>query len=159
MLRSLPGPMWALPWTLMSGIENRGLNDRLAARRALADACDYPEVSHRRQRLKKLLALLIEHRKAVAAALRDDLGKSEFESYSTELLPLTDILRDLIRKLPTLAGVRRVPVSWMNFPASGRLVPEPYGMVLVAATWNYPLLLALEPLAGAYAAGNQVVLK
>ena len=143
----------------MNGIENRRLNDRLAARRALADACDYPEVSHRRQRLKKLLALLIEHRKAVAAALRDDLGKSEFESYSTELLPLTDILRYLIRKLPTLAGVRRVPVSWMNFPASGRLVPEPYGMVLVAATWNYPLLLALEPLAGAYAAGNQVVLK
>lgn len=139
--------------------ERRKLDDRLAARRALADACDYPSVSHRRERLKKLLALLVKHRKAVAAALRDDLGKSEFEGYSTELLPLTEILRYLIRRLPSLSAVRRVPVSWMNFPASGRLVPEPYGLVLVVATWNYPLLLALEPLAGAYAAGNQVVLK
>ena len=139
--------------------EKRKLDERLAARRALADACDYPSVAHRRERLKKLLELLIKHRKAVAAALRDDLGKSEFEGYSTELLPLTEILRYLIRKLPRLAGARRVPVSWMNFPASGRVIPEPYGMVLVVATWNYPLLLALEPLAGAYAAGNQVVLK
>ena len=133
--------------------------DRLAARRELADACDYPGVRHRRERLKKLLSLVIRHRDAAMAALRDDLGKSEFESLSTELLPLAGILRYLIRKLPRLARRRRVPVSWMNFPASGKLVPEPYGLVLVVATWNYPLLLALEPLAGAYAAGNQVVLK
>ena len=133
--------------------------DRLAARRELADACDYPGVRHRRERLKKLLSLVIRHRDAAMAALRDDLGKSEFESLSTELLPLAGILRYLIRKLPRLARRRRVPVSWMNFPACGSVVPEPYGMVLVVATWNYPLLLALEPLAGAYAAGNQVVLK
>ena len=133
--------------------------DRLAARRELADACDYPDVRHRRARLKKLLSLVIKHRDAAMAALRDDLGKSEFESLSTELLPLAGILRYLIRKLPSLARRRCVGVSWMNFPASGYVVPEPYGMVLVVATWNYPLLLALEPLAGAYAAGNQVVLK
>ena len=133
--------------------------DRLAARRELADACDYPDVRHRRERLKKLLSLVIGYRDGAMAALRDDLGKSEFESLSTELLPLAGILRYLIRKLPRLARRRRVPVSWMNFPACGSVVPEPYGMVLVVATWNYPLLLALEPLAGAYAAGNQVVLK
>lgn len=133
--------------------------DRLAARRELADACDYPDVRYRRERLKKLLSLVIRHRDGAMAALRDDLGKSEFESLSTELLPLAGILRYLIRKLPRLARRRSVPVSWMNFPACGSVVPEPYGMVLVVATWNYPLLLALEPLAGAYAAGNQVVLK
>lgn len=132
---------------------------RLAERRKLADDCVYPEVAERRKRLKKLLSLVIEHREAAAAALRDDLGKSAFESCSTELLPLTGILRYLIRKLPKLARTRHVGVSWMNFPASGRIVPEPYGLVLVVATWNYPLLLALEPVAGAYAAGNQVVLK
>ena len=33
------------------------------------------------------------------------------------------------------------------------------GQVLVAGSWNYPLLLSLEPVAAAYAAGNQVVLK
>ncbi len=132
---------------------------RLAERRKLADECVYPSVSQRRARLKKLLSLVIEHREAAVAALRDDLGKSAFESYSTELLPLTGILRYLIRKLPSLGRKHRAGVSWMNFPASGYVVPEPYGLVLIVATWNYPLLLALEPLAGAYAAGNQTVLK
>ena len=133
--------------------------DRLEARRKLADVCDYPDVRSRRERLKKLLALMIRHRDAAMSALQKDLGKSAFESLSTELLPLAGILRYLIRKLPKLARRRRAGVSWMNFPASGYVVPEPYGMGLVVATWNYPLLLALEPLAGAYAAGNQVVLK
>ena len=132
---------------------------RLADMRRAADACERPSVSQRRTRLKKLLALVVEYRQAAIAALRDDLGKSAFESCATEILPLVDILRYLIRKLPKLARPRNAGVSWMNFPAEGALVPEPYGVVLVVATWNYPLLLALEPLAGAYAAGNRVVLK
>ena len=139
--------------------DKQSILDRLEARRKLADACDYPDVRSRRARLKKLLSLVVEYRGTAMSALNKDLGKSEFESLSTELLPLAGILRYLIRNLPGLVRRRRVGVSWMNFPASGYVVPEPYGMVLVVATWNYPLLLALEPLAGAYAAGNQVVLK
>ena len=133
--------------------------ERLAALRKRADAGDYPDVGKRRAGLKRLLRLIIGHRRNVIEALHEDLGKSEFESGSTELLPLVTILRYLIRKLPRLAKRRRCGVSWMNFPATGYITPEPYGLVLVVATWNYPLLLALEPLAGAYAAGNQVVLK
>ena len=132
---------------------------RLTAMRGAADACERPSVPQRRTRLKKLLSLVVEYRQAAITALRDDLGKSAFESCATEILPLVDILRYLIRKLPKLAHPRGAGVSWMNFPADGALVPEPYGLVLVVATWNYPLLLALEPLAGAFAAGNQVVLK
>jgi aldehyde dehydrogenase (NAD+) len=139
--------------------ERSGISKQLAEMRALADGCTRATVRQRRARLKKLLSLVVEHRQAAIAALRDDLGKSAFESCATEILPLTDILRYLIRKLPKLARSRRAEVSWMNFPASGKVVPEPYGLVLVVATWNYPLLLALEPLAGAYAAGNRVVLK
>jgi aldehyde dehydrogenase (NAD+) len=38
-------------------------------------------------------------------------------------------------------------------------VPEPLGVVLVIAPWNYPVQLLLGPLVGALAAGNAVVLK
>ncbi len=138
---------------------NRALLDRLAARRALADAGDYPDVRKRRAGLERLLKLIVGHRENIVGALHDDLGKSAFESCSTELLPLVTILRYLIRKLPSLAKRRRCGVSWMNFPAAGYLTPEPYGLVLVVATWNYPLLLALEPFAGACGAGSRVVLK
>ena len=47
----------------------------------------------------------------------------------------------------------------MTFPARAKVVQEPYGVVLVYPSWNYPLLLALEPVAGAVAAGNRVIVK
>lgn len=39
------------------------------------------------------------------------------------------------------------------------IIPEPYGVALVIGAWNYPLALALDPLIGAVAAGNAVILK
>jgi aldehyde dehydrogenase (NAD+) len=38
-------------------------------------------------------------------------------------------------------------------------MPEPYGVALIMAPWNYPLQLSLEPLIGAVAAGNCAILK
>ncbi|CAG2063862.1 unnamed protein product, partial [Timema podura] len=36
---------------------------------------------------------------------------------------------------------------------------DPYGVVLVIGTWNYPYLITLEPVAGAISAGNTVIIK
>jgi aldehyde dehydrogenase (NAD+) len=44
-------------------------------------------------------------------------------------------------------------------PAKSQLIPEPLGVVLVIAPWNYPIQLLLVPAAGAIAAGNAVVMK
>jgi aldehyde dehydrogenase (NAD+) len=38
-------------------------------------------------------------------------------------------------------------------------VPEPLGVVLIIAPWNYPVQLAMAPLAAAIAAGNAAVVK
>ncbi|MDE6373859.1 MAG: aldehyde dehydrogenase family protein, partial [Clostridia bacterium] len=38
-------------------------------------------------------------------------------------------------------------------------LPSPYGTVLIMNPWNYPVLLSLDPLIDAVAAGNTVVLK
>ena len=38
-------------------------------------------------------------------------------------------------------------------------IKEPLGKVLIIAPWNYPILLSLQPLIGAIAAGNCCVLK
>jgi acyl-CoA reductase-like NAD-dependent aldehyde dehydrogenase len=40
-----------------------------------------------------------------------------------------------------------------------QLVPEPYGLVLEIAPWNYPVQLSLVPLVGSIAAGNCFILK
>ena len=112
-------------------------------------------VCRRREMLRHMLDFLRANRDKVYSALNADLHKSEFEAAMTEFMPACDALRFMIRKLPRLAKPKRAGLSILNFPASGRIVPEPYGQVLVFATWNYPLLLALEPAAGALAAGNR----
>ncbi|KAF6139348.1 hypothetical protein GIB67_021558 [Kingdonia uniflora] len=51
----------------------------------------------------------------------------------------------------------RLPLVF--FPATGEVLPEPLGVVLILSSWNYPISLALDPLIGAIATGNAVVLK
>lgn len=38
-------------------------------------------------------------------------------------------------------------------------IHEPYGLVLIIGTWNYPIQVTLSPLVGAIAAGNVAILK
>ncbi|MCU1526330.1 MAG: aldehyde dehydrogenase family protein, partial [Frondihabitans sp.] len=54
---------------------------------------------------------------------------------------------------------RRVATPLLLVPATASVVREPLGVVLIIAPWNYPLQLLLDPLVGALAAGNAVVLK
>ncbi len=139
--------------------ERREILETLARHRTFFESGARIPVETRRAGLRRLLALLRENRAKVFAALSADLGKSEAEAAMTEFLPLVDALRFLIRRLPKLAAPKRVPVAAVNFPARGRVVPEPYGLVLVVAAWNYPLLLSLEPVAAALAGGNRVALR
>ena len=139
--------------------EKQRILDQIAENRLLARSGNIFPVERRRMLLERMLKLLFSHRDAVFQAVKDDLGKSEYEIITTELMPLRDIIRYLIRNLPRLTAPKRLPVSMLNWPARGRLLQEPYGEVLIGATWNYPLLLTLEPLAGAIAAGNYTVVK
>ena len=140
-------------------MEQTKVFERIAAGRQAALNRRIPSVRERRKMLKRMLTLLISHREALYSVLADDLGRSRQAAIVSEVLPLIKVIKYLIRKLPALTSPRSFPISWINWPGCGYFVPEPYGQVLVAGSWNYPLLLSLEPVAAAYAAGNQVVLK
>ncbi len=116
-------------------------------------------MQQRRARLRQLRDQVILRQDRICGALYADLGKSDFESRITEIMPLLASLKLLIRRLPNLTRLRRVGVSVLNWPGRGRLRAEPYGQVLIFGAWNYPFLLALDPLAAAVAAGNRVLLK
>ncbi len=88
-----------------------------------------------------------------------DFNKNEFDVLSTEFFLVLDECRYMIKNLKRLSKPKRVKTSIVNFPSKGYLLSEPYGVTLVMSPWNYPLQLALEPLVGAIAAGNTVVLK
>ena len=117
------------------------------------------DVPTRKQALQSLYDAVRAHEDELAAALHADLGKSRDEAYMCEIgLSLTEI-RHQITHVARYARPRRRACGLANAIASCYVESVPYGVTLVMAPWNYPVLLTLEPLAGALAAGNTVVLK
>lgn len=113
----------------------------------------------RRSILRSLRSYLKKHEDKALAALHEDLGKTDFEGYATELGIVYDEIRLCLNKLYAWAKPRRVATSLAHFPSSSKVYPSPYGVVAVLSPWNYPLQLALVPLIDALCAGNCVVLK
>ncbi|PRP66594.1 aldehyde dehydrogenase [Nonlabens agnitus] len=117
------------------------------------------DVSYRIQALKKLKSVLEKNENEVYKALKQDLGKSEFEAFVTEFQVVMGELDTYIKKTRTWSRPKKVSAALLNFPSKARRYPEPYGNTLIISPWNYPFQLALAPLIGAIAAGNTVVLK
>lgn len=109
--------------------------------------------------LRKLAKVLKQREQDIFAALKADLGKSDFEAYLTELGVVLGEIRYITGHLFKWTKPRRVRTALTHLGSVGRVIPEPYGTVLIIAPWNYPLQLALSPLIGAVAAGNTAVLK
>ncbi|MEK9603068.1 MAG: aldehyde dehydrogenase [Flavobacteriaceae bacterium] len=113
-------------------------------------------------RIKKLNALKNEinrREKDIFEALKKDLGKSSFESMTSETVLVEKEINKMIKMLPQWNRVHRIKSSLINFPSRDYILPEPYGNTLVISPWNYPFQLAVTPLVGAIAAGNTAVLK
>ncbi|MCR4999264.1 MAG: aldehyde dehydrogenase family protein [Lachnospiraceae bacterium] len=117
------------------------------------------EIGYRQQMLSALEEGICLHENELYEAFAADLGKSKAETYMTEISMVLGELRYIKTHLRSWMRPKRVPGTVGTFPARSRIYREPYGVVLVLAPWNYPLLLALSPVVGALAAGNCVVLK
>lgn len=117
------------------------------------------DIRFRKAALLRLQQAIRRREAEINLALREDLGKAPFESYMTEVgLTLSELTYTLAH-LDRWMQEKRVPTPLSQFHARSFTVPEPYGVVLVMAPWNYPFLLTMEPLIGALAAGNCCVLK
>jgi len=117
------------------------------------------DVKFRLDALKRLLNSVVTNERKLLDALYSDLGKSDYEGYMTEVGLCRNEIQYLIKHLSGWAKRRYVRTPLAQFAAASFIVPEPYGSTLILSPWNYPVLLSLDPLAGAIAAGNCVVLK
>ncbi|MGW6441667.1 aldehyde dehydrogenase family protein [Lentzea sp. NPDC055074] len=127
--------------------------------RQVFDAGATRPVAARAAGLRALRAMLTENEAAFEAALWSDLRKSAGEAQLTEIGVVLAEIAHTLRHLRRWSRPRRAPVPMALWPARARLVPEPLGVVLVIAPWNYPMQLLLDPLVGVLAAGNTAVLK
>lgn len=113
----------------------------------------------RRELLNQLFHAIKEREDALCGALKRDLGKCRFEAIATETSIVLEDVAMFRRNLERWSRPRRVRCSLQNQPASGKIIPEPYGRVLIFSAWNYPFQLMMSPAVGAFAAGNRTVLK
>lgn len=119
-----------------------------------------PGYVQRRDDLRRLRAVFTARRREMAAAIAADFGhRSHHETVLADGMTVTGHLDHLLANLRRWMKPERVGVGWRFWPARAQLRPLPVGVVGVISPWNYPVNLALVPLATAIAAGNHVLLK
>lgn len=131
----------------------------LSALRNYFDSGHTKTYAFRKEQLHKLKQSILDHEQELYDALYADLKKNPEESWVTETGIVMAELSIAIKKLRKWMRPERVSTNLLNLPSRSRIMKEPLGVVLIIAPWNYPFQLLINPLVGAIAAGNCVVLK
>ena len=132
---------------------------RLQPMRSYYDCGATKSYTFRIQQLHLLKSSILKYEKDINQAIYSDLKKSNEEVFAAET---GLILREINSTIKNLARwMKPIPAktNLINFPSSSKIVPQPKGVVLIISPWNYPFLLSFDPLIGAIAAGNCIVLK
>ncbi|KAK8295637.1 hypothetical protein V6Z12_D05G074200 [Gossypium hirsutum] len=116
-------------------------------------------VTWRRAQLKGLLSFVEEKEVEIFRALNLDLGKNYVEAFRDEVGLIKKSLNLALKDLKTWMASKEAKLPSIALLSYAELVPEPLGLILVISSWNFPMGLSLEPLIGAIAAGNAVVIK
>lgn len=116
-------------------------------------------IEFREHQLKCYLRMIKENKKMLYQALYKDLRKPKFEAYSTEIDCLVEDVELFIKNLKKWSRPEKAEKYLFNLFDDLKIYNEPYGVVLVIGAWNFPIYLTLNPLIGAIAAGNAVIIK
>ncbi len=127
--------------------------------RAVYDSGRTRSMEWRLEQLDGLLRLLDLEAPRLEAALASDLGRSAVEAFAADIGTTASEISYIRKHTRRWAKPRKVRLPMNSKPGSGHVVPEPLGVALVVAPWNYPVQLLLLPMAAAISAGNAVVAK
>ncbi len=121
-----------------------------------------PEVdrSRRQARLDALLALVHDNGERFVESIAADFGhRSAHETRLLELFPSLEAVRHTRSHFGAwMKPQKKAPSIWFR-PGRARIINQPLGVVGIIVPWNYPLFLAISPMAAALAAGNRVMVK
>lgn len=121
-----------------------------------------PSAATRVRRLERLAKAVLRHERAIIDATSADFGYRS---------PDVTLLTDVAATLQALKFAKKRVAKWMRperrspeLPLSllggrARVHYQPLGVVGILSPWNFPVYLALSPLAGAIAAGNRAIIK
>lgn len=135
------------------------IHDLVNKQRAFFRTGRTKDIAFRINALHKLKGAVQKHENALTQALKQDLNKSEFEAYSTEIGIMLAEIGFTLSHLKSWAKPKKVKTPITHIGSTGWIYSEPYGVALIIAPWNFPFQLAVAPLIGAIAAGNCAILK
>lgn len=116
-------------------------------------------VAYRKRALRVLREAIEAYEEKIYEALKKDLGKSRSESYMCEIGLVKSELSYMLNHVSFYAMEKRVVTPLAQYISRSFEKPSPYGNVLIVSPWNYPVLLTLDPLVDALAAGNTAIVK
>ncbi len=131
----------------------------LAMLRQTFDSGKTRPIEWRLRQLSEIERAMHEHESDFAEAIHKDLGKCRFEAVMTEMSFVEAEAKYARKHLRGWMKPTRVRTPLMAQPGRSYIEPEPKGVVLIIAPWNYPLSMVMAPLVGAVAAGNCAVMK
>jgi coniferyl-aldehyde dehydrogenase len=136
------------------------LRARFDAQREAFRADVFPSFEVRRDRLQRLLSVLLDRQHELADAIDQDFGgRSKHETLIAETYVTVSALRFVLKNLKSWMRPEKRSTSLGLQPAGARIVPQPLGVIGIVSPWNYPMQLALVPLVYALAAGNRAIVK
>ena len=117
------------------------------------------DLDFRKAQLQKLKKVVKSNEKLLYDAIYQDFGKSEFETFGTEISFIYKDIDYYLKNLKSFAKPKNVLTNIVNQMGSSKIVFEPLGNSLVIGAWNYPYQLTLTPVIAAIAAGNTCMIK
>lgn len=127
--------------------------------RSLFETGKTKDTSFRIKALQALKESIQRHEDDIKEALYKDLHKAGTESYFSEIGMVLSELSYIVKRIPRWTQKHYVTTPLAQFYGTSYSVYEPYGVTLIMSPWNYPFMLTMDPLIGAIAAGNCVVVK
>lgn len=135
------------------------IQELLSSQKEYFKAGDTRDLDFRINKLKLLKKTIQKYENEILYALNKDLGKPHFEGYATEVGFILDSIEYFVKNLKKWAKDKKEKAPIHQGISKSFIKSEPYGQVLIIGPFNYPFQLLIEPMIGALAAGNTVILK
>ncbi|AOT10496.1 aldehyde dehydrogenase family protein [Pseudoalteromonas luteoviolacea] len=144
----------------MSQVQEHGIVNEFIKLKSAHYLDPFPTSSKRKEKLERLSAAIIANKQRFVEAANNDFSiRAEYDTLVADIIPTVSHIRYLCRKIESFMKPHSRSAGWQFFPSRVWVEYVPKGVIGIIAPWNYPIQLALVPLATALAAGNKVMIK
>lgn len=119
-----------------------------------------PSFEQRVDKIQKLKRVLLGNIDVFAASIAKDFGQRSLQDTMLEILPIVNNIHYTLENLEQwMKPSVRNPGVLLASTSEACVTYQPKGVVGIISTWNAPLMVTINPLTTALAAGNRALIK